>query len=221
MANHLYKIHAEKSQDRVTVVINATQPIPNKKNIGPKILLPYRNKPVIEHLTELIKRSFDDPEIIIMTGFCSKNIYNNRPKGVRLIENQLFDSTRDCENLRLVVQGTESRNIIFLPDNMMFSREDLLRLSKQPLVLTSEHMLSEMVPIFENAQLYNFIFHRDSHPRYYGNAFSLSGRELDMAINFAFKNIYSTFYDFEILSEVVRNGGIIKEYYSTTAEIII
>lgn len=221
MSNHLYKINSVKSQDKLTIAINATQPIPNRKSAGSKILMHYRNKPVIDHIIDLINRTFEEPEIIIITGFAAKSIYVNRPKNVKLVENQLFDSTRECENVRLVAQSTTSKNIIFLPDNMMYSKEDLIKLSKQSMVVTSEHMLSEMVPIFENGMLYNFIFHRDKHDRYYANAFSLSGRELDYAVNYSFKNMYSTFFDTELLSDVVRSGGIIRELHSPNAEIII
>lgn len=218
---HIFNIKGEKSQDSVTIAINATQPVANRKSLGAKCLLLYNGKPAIEHQIDLIKRSFEDPEIIIITGFASKNIYSKKPDGVRIIENQLFESTRQMEDFRLVAQSTESQNIIFIPDNMMISKEDLISLSKRSSFLTSPDMLSEKIPLIENGVLSDFVYHKIGKELYYGNCFSLSGRELKMALNFCFKNVYGAYLDTEMLCDVARNGGQIHEHYSESAEFII
>jgi NDP-sugar pyrophosphorylase family protein len=218
---HIFSIRGDKSQYSITVCINASQPINNRKNLGPRCLVKYKDKPVLEHQIDLIKRSFEFPEIIVITGFSTKTIYNNRPEGVKLVENQLYESTRDCEQIRLVSQVAQNDNIIFLPDNMMLSREDLQLLAKQSTVLTSDDMLSEKVVLFENEKLIDFVYYKNESSNFYANCYSLQGRELKLANNFSFNNPYSSYLDSETLSQVAKQGGDIFVKNSLSAEFVV
>jgi hypothetical protein len=218
---HIYSLRGDKYQNSVTVCINAAQPISNRKNIGPRCLLKYKDLTVIEHQIDLIKRSFEFPEIIIISGFSTKTIYHNRPEGTKIVENQLYESTRDCEQIRLVSQVAQNDNLIFIPDNMMLSREDLQMMAKQSTVLTSSDMLSEKVVLFENGKLVDFVYHKNDDSNFYANCYSLQGKELKLANNFSFNNQYSTYLDSEVLSQVVSQGGEIFVKESLSAEFVV
>lgn len=218
---HIYSLRGDKYQNSVTVCINAAQPISNRKNIGPRCLLKYKDSTVIEHQIDLIKRSFEFPEIIIISGFSTKIIYQNRPEGTKIVENQLYESTRDCEQIRLVSQVAQNDNLIFIPDNMILSREDLQMMAKQSTVLTSNDMLSEKVVLFENGKLVDFVYHKNDDSNFYANCYSLQGKELKLANNFSFNNQYSTYLDSEVLSQVVKQGGEIFVKESLSAEFVV
>jgi hypothetical protein len=218
---HIFSIRGDKSQHNVTVCINAAQPISNRKNLGPRCLIKYKDRHVIDHQIDLIKRSFEFPEIIIISGFSSKVVYNNRPEGVKIIENQLYESTRDCEQVRLVSQAAQNDNIIFIPDNMMLSVEDLQTMSKQSTVLVSDDMLSEKTVLYEKGKLVDFVYYKNEQSDFYANCYSLQGKELRLANNFSFNNPYSAYLDIELLAQVVKQNGEIFVKSSLSAEFVV
>lgn len=221
MSKHIFQLKGGKTPNPVTVCINVSQPIPSKKSLGPRCFLKKNNKTVLQHQLDLIDLTFKDYKVVLITGFEAKKIFNNRPKGVVLVENQLYEDTRGCEHIRLVSQAVETDNIIFIPDNIIMSPEDLKLLSLNSTVLTSKYMLTEKVVINEGGKLMDFIYYKNDYSNFYSGCFSLSGKELKLANSYSFNNSYSAYLDTEILTQVVRKGGNILVKDSSSVEFLI
>lgn len=216
---YIHKISSEYTTDNIVVAINCTQPIPKKRRLGPKCLQKYGHKPIIYHQIELINQCFVKPSIVVISGCFPKQI--NSITGVTIIENQLFESTRQAEDFRLVAQTTKAPKIIFMPDDMILSKEDLLSLSERSSIITSSRKLSEKTPIINNGIFQDMMFFKEEMDLYYGNIFCLTGKELNIALDFCFENIYGPYLDIEMLSHVANSGGSIYECYSDTARILL
>lgn len=207
----------------VTVVIDTSQPIEGCRPLGPRCLYSHDEVTPLSRIVDLVRATFVDPEIIVMAGFESKRVFMNKPKGVRIVENQLFGSTREVENIRLARMNSTNNNMIFMPDNLLCSEHDLISLSLGSGALISETLISELIVLSYEGRINNFSFYKKGFPeKYFTGIFSLQGRELTRVFNFAFNHINGPHFAFEALTEIAKvDRYTFREIISDKVEMIV
>ena len=88
----------------LSVAILCGQPIPRMKSYGSISLTTVNGNPLIIEQINQIRQVFKKCEILVSVGFESSKIIKHIPD-VRIIENQLFDTTTDSEELRLIMNN--------------------------------------------------------------------------------------------------------------------
>ena len=114
-----------RSDRQITVAILSAGVGSRIKSYEPRSLLKIGNKFLIEHQINTINQCFEHPEIINVVG-CHANKVIKKTRGVvRVVENQLHDSSNSSESLRLAVNNTLNENILFMHGDLYFNEETL------------------------------------------------------------------------------------------------
>ena len=116
------KVHS----DLVTFILLCDMPGHRMKSYGSTSLVEIQNKKLIDLQIEAIKSKFKTYELILCTGFDAENLYKYiryyyKKENIRMVENQLFNTTNSCESLRLCLNNTRNSKIFILNGNLMFN----------------------------------------------------------------------------------------------------
>ena len=103
--------------DVITVVLLCGAMGYRMKSYGPRCLIPYEGK------TFNIKCVFPNSDIIITTGFESDKI--TKKTNLRIVENQLHETTNTMEEVRLAFNNCMTDNIVFINGNMVIQEGSL------------------------------------------------------------------------------------------------
>ena len=115
----------------ITVIIMAANIGYGMKSYGPKSLLNINSsETLIEYQINLIKTSFSNADIILVVGFAADRLIKRCPPGVRIVENQLYETTNEVEQVRLALNCTLTNNVLIMKDDIVFNYETLYSITK-------------------------------------------------------------------------------------------
>jgi len=115
------------------------------KSFGPKFLYKdYYGKPIVENQIKTIQSVLPNAEIILVVGFLSEKILKYKQNGVRIVENQLYQTHNDTEDIRLALNNTSKENIITISADVVFNKYCITNILEKPcLVYDSKHQLHD------------------------------------------------------------------------------
>lgn len=119
----------------LTVIILGSSYIKRRKSHGPTIL--YKDisgTTILETQIRAIRYHFPNAEIIVVSGLWSDKIASIRKNEFRLVENQLFESTNEVENLRLALNNNTNKNLLIISGNLYFNHSTLSELPTESTV---------------------------------------------------------------------------------------
>lgn len=114
---------AKKTSDISIIILSAGVGL-RIKSYEPRSMLKIKNRTLLEHQIDILNSAFDTPEIICVVGYDAQKIIKKN-YNVRIIENQLYETTNAAESLRLAFNNTLSDNILFLHGDLLFNKETL------------------------------------------------------------------------------------------------
>jgi len=130
----------------ITVIIMAANIGYGMKSYGPKSLLHINpHETLIEYQLNLIQTSFPNADIILVVGFSADRLIKRCPAGVRIVENQLYETTSEVEQVRLALNCTLTDNVLILKDDIIFNDDTLCTISKNEscLIYDSKEQIDE------------------------------------------------------------------------------
>jgi NDP-sugar pyrophosphorylase family protein len=100
------------------------------KSYGPPSLINIANHRLIDIQIDAISKTFKYYEIILCVGFDAEKIskyvrnkYNNI--NIRIVENQLYNSSNSCESARLALNNTINDQVLICDGNLLINSETL------------------------------------------------------------------------------------------------
>jgi len=197
----------DKNRKLSVLILNAT-PGYRMKSYGPKCLLKINNTSILEHQISIIKNLYSNVEIIVTIGFDADKILRKQIKGIRFVENQLYDTTNITEEIRLGLNNIETNDVIILYGDIVFNLQTIESITKNDMssIIYTEKGFDDEVGI-------TIVDNNLSIMSYGLNEFKwckmmyLTGNELN-----AFKNICSNkennrLYPFEIINMVLDKNN--------------
>jgi NDP-sugar pyrophosphorylase family protein len=116
--------------DLVTIILLCDCPGYRMKSYGPPSLINIANHRLIDIQIDAISKTFKYYEIILCVGFDAEKIskyvrnkYNNI--NIRIVENQLYNSSNSCESARLALNNTINDQILICDGNLLINSETL------------------------------------------------------------------------------------------------
>lgn len=135
----------EKRTDKVTFILLAENYGYRMKSYGPLSLLTIGGKTLLEHQVNAIQSVFINFEIILCSGFESSKVFNfinsafPNSLPIRIVENQVYYHSNDCEGLRLCMNNTRSNRIVICGGGTLLTTDYLKSLNiKKPSILYQE-----------------------------------------------------------------------------------
>lgn len=126
--NKKIKNTQKKDNDLYTIILICDNPGYRMKSYGPTCLIDLiKNKKLLDLQVDVIKKIFDNFEIIICAGFdvdkISKYVRSKyKDINIRIVENQLFENTGPCESIRLAINNTNNNKIFILDGGLIFEK---------------------------------------------------------------------------------------------------
>lgn len=120
----------ELKNELMTVVLLCDSPGYRMKSYGPIPLINISNHKLIDLQIKAIQQTFTNFEIIVCLGFDAEKTckyirtkYSTLP--IRVVENQLFNSSNSCESARIALNNTLNNRILMCSGNLLFSNKVL------------------------------------------------------------------------------------------------
>lgn len=114
----------------VTVILLCDNPGYRMKSYGPASLISFKNKKLIDLQIDAIKKVFNNYEIIVCVGFDADKVckyikqkYKN--SNIRIVENQIFNTSNSCESARLSLNNTNNDRVIICDGSLYFTSNTL------------------------------------------------------------------------------------------------
>lgn len=180
------------------------------KSYEPRSILKIGSKTLLEHQLETINRCFSGPEIICVFGYDAQKIIKKFDK-IRIIENQLYETTNSSESLRLAINNTNKNGVLFMHGDLLFNVETLNSISyNKSFVLIDNKKMFDVseVGVTIGANKKASIFSYGLNTKWCQIAF-ITGKELKIAkaIFNKFENHDKKMLLFELLNKMINLGA--------------
>lgn len=120
----------QKHDSLVSIVLLCDSPGYRMRSYGPLSLILVNNLKLIDIQISAIKSAFKNFELILCLGFDCEKVckyvktkYNNL--NIRVVENQLYNSSNSCESLRLALNNICNDKILICDGNLLINKSSL------------------------------------------------------------------------------------------------
>jgi len=208
--------------NNLTIIILAANICYGMRSYGPKSLLNVNDKEtLLEYQINLLKVVFPNADIILVVGFYADKIIKRCPVGVRIIENQLFETSSEVEQVRLALNCNLTNQVLIIKDDIVFNQETLFEISrdKSCLIYDSKCQIDDSnigITIVDNKAT---IFSYDVQTKWCHMVY-LMGKEFKMVKMLCNNRERSRMYLFEVLNMLLEKSGPLKAIEPKDMEII-
>lgn len=198
----------DHARDGITFVILSAGVGNRMRSYGPKCLFKTSDETILDKQLKIINSSFSNVETILVVGFEANKIIKKIPDDIRIVENQLYQTTNSAESLRLAINNSIGDKIFFIHGDLIFNRETFkdLDFSKSFIVVDSKNQIAEDevgITIVNNKATF---FSYGLNTKWCHMAF-IRGKELSILKSIYSKKGKDKMYTFEILNMIIEKKG--------------
>tara|TARA_Y100000592_G_scaffold36672_1_gene58113 strand:+ start:7351 stop:8079 length:729 start_codon:yes stop_codon:yes gene_type:complete len=201
-------------QDMAVVILSAGVGSRIKSN-EPRSLIKIGSKTLIEHQINTIKNSLEFSEIIGVFGYSVDKIIKKIGNKIRIVENQIYENTNNSESLRLAVNNTNKKSIMFFHGDLYFAKSPFgnLNFKKSFLLIDNKGMMKNKeigVTIHNNkATMLSY-----GLPTKWCQIAFITGKELKILNNILIKlqGSQKKLLSFEIINKMISMGANFQCY---------
>ena len=192
------------------------------KSYEPRSLIKIRGKNLIEHQIEALGESLPDAEVIAVVGCHAPRVTRKVRDKCRVVENQLHEKSNSSESLRLAFNNTTSNRFMFCHGDILFNPESLMvDYSKSFVIVDKSGMMKDTeVGVTMNDEKLSIMSY--GLPIKWGQIAYFTGKEhrILKSILQKFESKDKNRLSFEIINEVVSNGGVFNCYEPASMKIL-
>jgi len=218
------KSGAGKDRERkLSVILLNGSPGYRMRSYGPQCLFKINNNiTVLDNQIGIIKECYPNSEIIITLGFDAERVIKRGIKGVRYIENQLFETTNIIEEIRLALNNCETEDVLIIYGDIIFDKNAIDNITKYGscIVCTGKSNINkdDIGATIIDGKLTQLSYGLE--PKW-GYIFYLTGNELGVFRNICSNKEQSMIYPFEAINMTLdRVSTKIKAVQVVNSEII-
>ena len=183
------------------------------KSHEPRSLIKIDNKTLLEHQIHTIQECFETPEIIAVVGCKAEKVIKKIRGSVRIVENQIYETTNTSESMRLAFNNSLKSSFLFMHGDLYFNTSTLsdIDYSKSFVIVDTKKMISDKEVGLTVCNNIATIFSYGLPTKWCQMAY-ITGKELKIL-----KNIFNKFditqkkmLSFEILNKMISMGAIFK-----------
>ena len=210
-----------RSETRLSAIVPVAGMGHRMKSYGPKCLLPADKKhSIIERTIENIKEAYPFAEIIVVVGFEADRIIKALPKDIRVVENQIYETTNVVESLRLALNNSVTDSVLIVYGDLIFNDSTIKGLDENfscAVIDSKQRFKDEEIGVtVVDGILTNFAYGLETK---WAQIICLTGKELTMLKEFCFDRKKNKMYPFEIFNMIIDKGGIIRAVENPSMEI--
>lgn len=194
----------------ISVILNISFPLPRMRQKSPTILTRnMMHRTLLEDIITTIYKTFPKAEIIVVTGINTSLLIPYRTK-FRIVENQLFDSTRDGESIRLALNNIHHEDILIINGNIFFNKPTIDSIGKtSSLIYESNGQLpsTEVGMTVVNNEITMLEFGLDKK---FTDICFLSRENTDKLYEIVCNPKNSKLFLFELINKMIDNGSVFE-----------
>jgi NDP-sugar pyrophosphorylase family protein len=186
------------------------------KSHGAKSLLPITvTKNLIEYQIDILNKTFNRPEIIVVVGFeadkVAKYLYQSGNRKIKIVENENFETTNIIRSIEMGMRISSYDKSLIINGNLLFNSsafEGLITKKSGVLIDTKKRFKHEEVGV--NIDKDHVVWFSYGLPTKWAQISYLIGKELNLfrdLITLPHKKKEATF---EILNKVLDHGGMLR-----------
>lgn len=204
-----YTTHIKDTKDDNIVFIILSAGVGNRmRSYGPKCLFKTSEETILDKQISIIKSNFSQNEIILVVGFEANKVIKKIPDNIRVVENQLYQTTNSSESLRLAVNNSVSDKIFFIHGDLIFNKEifDSLDFSRSFVLADSKNQIEDNevgITIVNNKATF-FSYGLDT--KWCQMAY-IRGKEFSILKSLYNKPGKDKLYTFEMLNMIIEKKG--------------
>jgi choline kinase len=203
-------IHKTDNENITAIILSAGMG-KRMKSYGPKALLDYHGKSILEWAIEIIRKEYPGTDIIVVTGFEEHKFecFSNR---VRIIHNIIHDKTNPAYSLKLGLQAAMGQKIIVMHGDLIFSSSAIHDLAKGPSkIVISDTMSEDDVGVYvEDEHVRNIGYNERLK---WGQITYFTGKEYQLLRHIMATNTVNLLFVHEIIKQIISQGGKFKIHY--------
>lgn len=222
MSRSVTSIKNEKKKKDISVILLSAGLGHRMKSIEPRCLIKIGEKYLIEHQVESLNHAMNGVEIIGVFGPHVERILK-KVNNIRFVENQLYNETNNSESLRLGINNAANKNILFIHGDIFF-RHDVFKgvdFSHSFLILDGSNDLEdkEVGVTTHNDKIITLSYGLEKK---WAQICYLTGKELKLLKTIFFKQgkIDKKKLSFELINQIIENGGIFRHYENNKTNIV-
>lgn len=123
---------------KVGVIITASD-LHRAKNMGNRSLIDLDlETAVIDRQIDVVRSKFKNCDVVVVTGFEHKELYDHLQGKCAVVENDLFDITSSVKSICLGLRVLNNKTVVVIPNNIVFSAK--IFDSNSGLIITKQGM---------------------------------------------------------------------------------
>ena len=214
---------ADNNKNDMTIIILSAGIGGRIKSNEPRSLIKIGTKTLIEHQIDVINNNIDNLEIIGVFGYAIEKIIKKISGKLRVVENQVYNETNNSESLRLAVNNTNKKNILFFHGDLYFNDKVLsnLNFKKSFLLVDNKGMINpkEIGVTIQNNKATMLSY---GLPTKWCQLAFITGKELKILKNILYKlqGSQKKLLSFEIINKMISMGANFECYEPKDMSII-
>lgn len=186
----------------------------------PSLFKDMAGKTILEHQIHILKNRFPKADITVVSGLWADKLASIKTTDFRIIENQLFESTNEIEDLRLAINNISTENVLILTGDLYFNSATFSEIPQESfIVYDNKHQLNNvdigMTIVDKNATILSF----DLNNKWVGIIY------IDSLFFEKFKTLCldrtkNRLFLFELINNMVNNGYKFLAYQPDNMKII-
>ncbi len=165
---------------------------------------------IITHQLNIIRKTFINCEIILITGFESEKLMRQTPNDIIKIKNERFEETNVMKSIGIGLHAATTDNILIVYGDLVFNQQALqIPIKESAIVIDKNTMTTNEVGCNVNNDGYVEYLMYD-RPNKWAQIILLKGRELDLMREMAWEKDNDNLYGFEVLNSIIEKGGRFK-----------
>jgi len=200
----------DTKDDRITFIVLSAGVGNRMRSYGPKCLFKTSDETILDRQLSIINSNFANSETILVVGFESHKVIKKISENIRVVENQLYQTTNSSESLRLAINNSIGDRIFFIHGDLIFNKETLKNLdfSRSFIIVDSKNQIQDDevgVTIVNNRATF-FSYGLDT--KWCQMAY-IRGKELSILKSLYNKTGKDKLYTFELLNMIIEKKGVL------------
>lgn len=181
-------------------------------SIGSKSMVKVNETNLINHQISVLREKFPNIfDIIVVLGFDADKIFRVLPPGVRVVENESFETTNISRSIALGLKASKSENIFVIYGDILFDSGAFDNFTQNSCVAIDTFGRidgSKIGVTVENHRVVNLAYGLENG--LWAQLGFFKGKELDLLRKITYNRESDPLCGFEILNKVLHKGGKIE-----------
>ncbi len=205
----------KKEEDtKLSIIIPAAGMGNRMTTYGVKSLIQIKNETIISRQLNIIKKSFKEYEVILVTGFESDKLMNKTPNSIIKIENTNYETTNVIKSIGIGLRATLNDRVLIVYGDLVFTPNTLrMPLETSTLLLDNSGLMKkEEVGCSSQGDTLEHMTYQQ--PKKWAQIAYFTGRELELLRRISYNKNNTMLFGFEAINKIMNMGGKFKVYSS-------